>query len=1247
MLVHFSNINGLSGKVEEIQRFNNTNNIKLNILVETWLAPNASVPFRPYINNITTTNNDFSARGGRRNSGGILIYSPFNAFSPPNCLLFSDPDGCFSVLKIGEIILLAAYISPSQPDSKLDDLLSKAEHFSDGFSKLCIIIGDLNARMHHDTGDSTDNTRGKKLRQDLLNTPLLIQLPQHGKWTTWSGTGCGITDIVLANFDIPTLIVHEEESLGGSDHRPLTLELPINSNSTINKEFHRINIRKLENKEDRTAYSELLLGSYEETLSTINWYKEQSSLLTPQTLVDRAWNTIKSWISSAAYYSLGNIVIKDHIATDFWSTDLEQLRQDSVSQQANLQDLILNSESNAPTTQIKQLAKALTTARRNYRLAIQDRRKQLFEASVDDLSHTSNLSAFFRRVKCSRGRQLRSHCMLDPELINVHAEHFKQTFGGSPAGTFELGNISEHGAGGSPMAGRTLGIVTPSSPAHISDTQPVPPNPTEVRIPTPSLEHSYSHLHSCSGPSNHHLTSEHLHFSFSLTQVQLAIRALPKGKAAGPDGFAAELLTAGEVHIAPILASFLSMVYRLACIPSDWRIATIVPVFKNKGSATDIANYRPIALTCTTRRLYERLLLPLISHGQLLLNDTQAGFRQQRSTLDQAMVLHEVLQGNKSSFATLLDLKAAYDLVDRRILWQDLATHFNFSSQIITRLQDLFDKNQSELVISGNRSNPIYNTRGLLQGSSLSPILFNYFIDGLCRKLQAEGVPKIMVHGTHLNSLLFADDTALVAGNQQDMAKLLKICETWSQEVGMIFAPSKCIVLGPPAASRTTPLRMYNTNLPSAEQATYLGFPFRQRGICWKSLAKARTDKARAVIAMLAPMGFNAKGWAPSASIRVYKAFIRPVMEYGLALHRPTAAILEMYEKVQTLALRTLTSTPRNTSRAGLLRLLQIEPMAQRASDLNFMWAGRLYNSTDASNLAVKLFHRAIQSNRGMIGVSLPRHAMANNLWNHPSITPHEEPLTRPINMLKQVIPKILKHDIRVEMRRQCIMAIDLGQPNVAGAIQLELHDTLPPFLCPRSGTSRAERWLLLQWRLGTVTRHESCIKCGDTLTRAHAADCSGATALLEELHPEVQRPAQPRLTLIDAVLNQYRQQSSQDGPAHSNCAKAITLILRNCRGLQQQQEDGRWVNQDPNNNEHCQPSQNMVTSKPTRSAASLRQSTRNAAVSATRNRTLGRPKKRNVEEVEGRTHAVEFGTKPKHCNTGRGDGRRADEGVG
>ena len=43
-------------------------------------------------------------------------------------------------------------------------------------------------------------------------------------------------------------------------------------------------------------------------------------------------------------------------------------------------------------------------------------------------------------------------------------------------------------------------------------------------------------------------------------------------------------------------------------LPLEWKSANVVPIFKNKGKATDPSNYRPISLTCIYCKLMERLI---------------------------------------------------------------------------------------------------------------------------------------------------------------------------------------------------------------------------------------------------------------------------------------------------------------------------------------------------------------------------------------------------------------------------------------------------------------------------------------------------------------------------------------------------------------------------------------------------------------------------------------------------------------
>jgi hypothetical protein len=57
------------------------------------------------------------------------------------------------------------------------------------------------------------------------------------------------------------------------------------------------------------------------------------------------------------------------------------------------------------------------------------------------------------------------------------------------------------------------------------------------------------------------------------------------------------------------VTKWINLLSKTAHFPEEWKTAIIDPIFKNKGSAQEIANYRPIALTSCMRRVYERCVL--------------------------------------------------------------------------------------------------------------------------------------------------------------------------------------------------------------------------------------------------------------------------------------------------------------------------------------------------------------------------------------------------------------------------------------------------------------------------------------------------------------------------------------------------------------------------------------------------------------------------------------------------------------
>ncbi|KAG1529898.1 hypothetical protein G6F48_013752 [Rhizopus delemar] len=114
---------------------------------------------------------------------------------------------------------------------------------------------------------------------------------------------------------------------------------------------------------------------------------------------------------------------------------------------------------------------------------------------------------------------------------------------------------------------------------------------------------------------------------------------------------------------------------------------------------------------------------------------------------------------------------------------------------------------------------------------------------------------------------------------------MLDLAQTHSLTLGYKWSPPKCAVLNAPAASSSRYVRMslYDQDLPAADEFTYLGVPFDGKGISTAALIKHRSSGTLAAMAQLHSMGLNRQGFPLLLSSRLFAAFIRPKLEYGLA----------------------------------------------------------------------------------------------------------------------------------------------------------------------------------------------------------------------------------------------------------------------------------------------------------------------------------------------------------------------------
>ena len=117
--------------------------------------------------------------------------------------------------------------------------------------------------------------------------------------------------------------------------------------------------------------------------------------------------------------------------------------------------------------------------------------------------------------------------------------------------------------------------------------------------------------------------------SFTTTQK------LKHSRTTTPDGFSSHtLLNLGSCLSQP-LASLFEYFFSYCFIPTEWKHSYINPIPK-KGSRTDPANYRPIAITSIFCRIMERIIHQQISSylfTNSLLSSSQHGFQTGKSCI--------------------------------------------------------------------------------------------------------------------------------------------------------------------------------------------------------------------------------------------------------------------------------------------------------------------------------------------------------------------------------------------------------------------------------------------------------------------------------------------------------------------------------------------------------------------------------------------------------------------------------------
>ena len=297
--------------------------------------------------------------------------------------------------------------------------------------------------------------------------------------------------------------------------------------------------------------------------------------------------------------------------------------------------------------------------------------------------------------------------------------------------------------------------------------------------------------------------NEGLNMTPGVEEIVLAMREM-KDTAPGEDGVRLRYISEACEEVRQRVVEIVRWMFetRAGRWDDSAKSGIMVPLFK-KGDRRVPGNYRGVCLLSMSSRVLARVIARRVSvwaEGMGLLDDNQAGFRSGRSTADVVQMMVRVQEDvddcrrrvNDASecewpVAKLLDLRKAYPRVSKPGLWS-LLERYGMNGKCLECLIGLHEGTVYKVRGKEGMSEAWVPARGLREGCSTSPILFNIYHQAVMRQADTwrceqggdVGVPWRWVPGgsfaggrvwekggaecrrVSLRCALFADDTTVV-----------------------------------------------------------------------------------------------------------------------------------------------------------------------------------------------------------------------------------------------------------------------------------------------------------------------------------------------------------------------------------------------------------------------------------------------------------------------------------------------------
>ena len=367
----------------------------------------------------------------------------------------------------------------------------------------------------------------------------------------------------------------------------------------------------------------------------------------------------------------------------------------------------------------------------------------------------------------------------------------------------------------------------------------------------------------------HLLTGAALNSPIQDNEVEVALRAMGLGKAAGADGIPVEFFRQAyhervftgedgkprivrDYVMTPSLISLFNKVFLFGQYPTDWAVGLVTPVPKPKGDLSDMDAYRAIAVGSAISKIFAQVMLARLdkwAEAHDWRAKTQFGFRKGRGTAEATFLLRHLIDKAQDArsplYAAFIDFRKAYDSVPRELLWKCLHK-MGIHGCMLETLQQIYSNIKLQVKVDQDLGPDFESNIGVKQGDPLSPLLFGLYIDRFATFLK-DRIPEgdVLCGEEIIQVLLYADDLVLVTHDPTLLQKYLDVLTIFCEATKMMVNVSKSeiVVFFKQWAPRNLNWVFNDKRVKEVQEFTYLGVVLHSKGFKF-SVSKAIKRRA-------------------------------------------------------------------------------------------------------------------------------------------------------------------------------------------------------------------------------------------------------------------------------------------------------------------------------------------------------------------------------------------------------------------